>query len=134
MPHLAMEYSANLDGKVDFRALVRAAHEAMISTGLFELGGIRVRAFRSDAYAIGDLVPDNAFIDMSLRIGAGRSEDKKKRAGAAIFAAVSSHVSHLLETPHFMLSFEIREIDKALSWKENTIHPRLRASTQQRER
>ena len=128
MPHFSMEYSANLDGTVDFSALAKVIHETMLSTGVFELGAIRVRAFRSEAYAVADLLPQNAFIDMSLRMGAGRSEEDKKRAGDAIFAAVSSHLSKLLETPHFALSLEIREIDPQLSWKKNAIHPRIRGT------
>jgi 5-carboxymethyl-2-hydroxymuconate isomerase len=66
---------------------------------------------------------------MSLRIGKGRSEADRKRAGEAIFAAVSAFLSERFETPHFMLSLEIREIDADLSWKKNAIHPRLRQKT-----
>jgi 5-carboxymethyl-2-hydroxymuconate isomerase len=126
MPHFNMEYSANLDGVVDFAALSRIVHETILASGLFELGAVRVRAFRSEAYAIADLLPENAFIDMSFRIGQGRSAEEKKSAGDAIFAAVNAHLAKLFETPHFMLSLEIREIDPVLSWKKNAIHPRIR--------
>lgn len=126
MPHFNLEYSANLDGVVDFVALSKVVHETILSSGLFELGALRVRAFRSEAYAIADLLPENAFIDMSFRIGQGRSAEEKKATGEAIFAAVTAHLAQLFETPHFMLSLEIREIDPILSWKKNAIHPRIR--------
>lgn len=129
MPHFTFDYSANLEGVVDMKALARLIHETMMQTGLFELGAIRVRGFRTDAYAIADLLAENAFIDMSLRIGKGRSDADKKRAGETIFAAVSAFLSERFETPHFMLSLEIREIDADLSWKKNAIHPRLRQKT-----
>lgn len=129
MPHFNLEYSANLDGRVDFEALCGVVLETILSTGLFEVGAVRVRALRSDAYAIADRLPDNAFIDMSFRIGAGRSAEEKKRAGEAIFAAVANELSTLFATPHFALSLEIREIDPELSWKKNAIHPRLRQSS-----
>lgn len=32
-----------------------------------------------------------------------------------------------LSKPHFMLSFDIQEIDPRFSWKANTIHARLKA-------
>ena len=51
MPHLTLDYSANLDGAVDMQALCALLHEAMISTGLFELGTIRVRALRANPLA-----------------------------------------------------------------------------------
>lgn len=126
MPHFTLEYSSNLGDLVDFQALTALIHEEIIDTGLFELGAVRVRAFPSDAYAVADLLPENGFIDMSFRVGVGRSEEDRKRTGDRIFAAVTAHLASLFETPHFALSLEIREIDPVLSWKKNAIHPRLR--------
>lgn len=130
MPHFTMEYSSNLDGRVDFDALCRVVHQTVIATGLFELGAVRVRAIRCEAYAVADLLPENAFLDMAFRIGRGRSEADRKRTGDAIFAAVSDHLAKLFETPHFALTLEIREIDPEFSWKKNAIHPRLRGKTE----
>jgi 5-carboxymethyl-2-hydroxymuconate isomerase len=126
MPHLTLEYSANLDGRVDMRGLCSALLKTLLETELFEEGAPRVRAIACDAYAIADELPENSFIDASLRIGAGRTADDKKRIGEALFAAMSSFLAPLFETPHFALSVEIREIDADLSWKKNAIHPRLR--------
>lgn len=126
MPHLTIEYSANLDARADLDALCAALLETVLETGLFEVGAVRVRALRADHYAIADRLPENAFVDLSFRIGKGRSADEKKRAGEAIFATASSLLAPLFETPHFALSLEIREIDAELSWKKNAIHPRLR--------
>ncbi|UWU32336.1 5-carboxymethyl-2-hydroxymuconate Delta-isomerase (plasmid) [Rhizobium sp. WSM1274] len=126
MPHFTMDYSANIDRTVDFDALCRVVHMEILKTGLFEVGAVRVRAIRCEAYAIADLLADNAFIDMSFRIGEGRSEDDKRRTGEAIFQAVTQHLESLFQAPHFALTLEIREIDPALSWKKNAIHPRLR--------
>lgn len=126
MPHFTMEYSSNLDGSVDFAGLCKAVHATIIASGLFELGAVRVRAIRCEAYAVADLLPENGFIDMSFRVGKGRSEEEKKRTGEAIFATVTDFLAPLFITPHFALTLEIREIDAELSWKKNAIHPRLR--------
>lgn len=126
MPHMSIEYSANLDGSVDMTEFCAIVERTMLDTGLFELGAVRVRAFRAEAYAVADRLPENGFIDMNLRIGKGRSAEDRKRAGEAIFAAASDYLARLFETPHFALSLEIREIDAELSWKKNAIHPRLR--------
>ncbi|MGZ9720450.1 5-carboxymethyl-2-hydroxymuconate Delta-isomerase [Rhizobium miluonense] len=126
MPHLAIEYSANLDGRPDIDALCERLLKTVLETGLFEIGAVRVRAFRADHYAIADKLPENAFVDLNFRIGKGRTADEKKRTGEAIFAAATEVLSPLFATPHFALSLEIREIDAELSWKKNAIHPRLR--------
>ena len=126
MPHFSIEYSANLDQTVDMTEICGLVSRTILETGLFEMGAVRVRAFRAEAYAIADGLAQNGFIDMSFRIGRGRSAEERKRTGEAIFAAVSQHLEALFATPHFALSFEIREIDAELSWKKNAIHPRLR--------
>jgi 5-carboxymethyl-2-hydroxymuconate isomerase len=128
MPHFTMEYSSNLDDQVDFRALCRLVHETILASGLFELGAVRVRAIRCEAYAVADLLDANGFIDMSFRIGTGRSAEDRRRVGEAIFAAVTAFLAPQFATPHFALTLEVREIDPDLSWKKNAIHPRLRAS------
>ena len=126
MPHLTVEYSANLEGRTDLDALCVALLETVLETGLFEVGAVRVRALRADHYAIADRLPENAFIDLNLRIGKGRAAEEKKRTGEALFATANTLLAPLFETPHFALSLEIREIDAELSWKKNVIHPRLR--------
>ena len=77
MPHLTMEYSANLEATVDIAALCKAAKATMMDTGLFELGAVRVRALRCDHYAIADEARENAFLAVLVRIGAGRTLEEK---------------------------------------------------------
>jgi 5-carboxymethyl-2-hydroxymuconate isomerase len=127
MPHLAIEYSANLEERADLDALCHAVHGAILDSGLFEVGAVRVRAFPARHFAIADLMSENAFADMSFRIGKGRSAEDRKRVGEAIFAAASEVLAPLFESPHFALSLEVREIDAELSWKKNAMHARLRA-------
>ncbi|MFD1942624.1 5-carboxymethyl-2-hydroxymuconate Delta-isomerase [Paradevosia shaoguanensis] len=126
MPHFSIEYSANLDERVDMQALCALISLTVLETGLFEVGAVRVRAFRAEAYSIADALPENGFIDMSFRIGQGRTDEEKRRTGEAIFKAVGDYLAPLFDTPHFALSLEIREIHPDLSWKKNAIHPRLR--------
>lgn len=123
---MSIEYSANLDASIDMTDFCTVVQKTILDTGLFEVGAVRVRALRAQAYAIADRLPQNSFIDMNFRIGRGRTADEKKRAGEAIFATASDYLAKLFATPHFALSLEIREIDSELSWKKNAIHPRLR--------
>lgn len=126
MPHVTIEYSANLDEQVQMSALCKVAKAAMMETGLFELGAVRVRAVRCEAYAIADELQENAFVAVLVRIGAGRSDADKKRIGETLFAALTAALAGPFATPHFALSLDIIENDPALSWKKNTIHTRLR--------
>lgn len=124
MPHLTIEYSANTDA--DLTALCQSLHGVMLQSGLFELGAIRVRARPCPHYAVADLLPENAFADMVLRIGKGRSDSEKQAIGAALMQAAEAHFAAMLARPHFALSLEVQEISAPFSWKTNAIHPRLR--------
>ncbi len=126
MPHLILQYSKNLDNEFCIQVLCENLRLAMIDTGIFPLGGVRVRAFAADYAAIADAHPENAFTDMVLRMGAGRAMDEKKRAGEALLATARRFYQERLEAPHFALSLEILEIDPMLSWKINSIHPRVK--------
>ena len=127
MPHVTMEYSANLDAELDMKHLCEEVNGAVMASGLFEAGAPRVRAIRCEAYVIADKMPKNGFLDNVLKMGRGRSEEDRKRLGEALFATLQKATEHLLAEPYFALSLQIREIDDAFSWKKNAIHPRLRA-------
>lgn len=128
MPHITIEYSANLDGRLDMREFCEVMLAAAASTGVLELAATRVRAIRCEHFAIADRHRDNGFIDVSLRMGRGRSEESKAATGEAIWQAIRAHCAAFYETPFFALSLELREIDPEMSWKENGIKPRLRGA------
>ena len=96
-------------------------------TGIFPLGGIRVRAIRCEHYAIADGNPEFGFLAMVLRLGEGRDLATRKRAGEAIFQALSSHLDPVFATSKFALSFDMQINDKETSWKRNNIHEALKA-------
>lgn len=125
MPHFIVEYSANLEDRADISALCEEIRKVALTTGVFEAGGIRVRAYPARHFAIADAHEKNAFVHLQLRVGAGRSVEKLKAAGETVFTALRRFLEAELAEPHFGLSFEIAEIHSELTWKENSIHPRL---------
>ena len=128
MPHFTIEYSANLDARVDMSEVVEVVRKAAVETGIFPLGGIRVRAVRCEHYAIADGNPGFAFLDMVLRLGEGRDLAIRKEAGALIFRALSAYLDPVFTTGLFALSFDMQINDKETSWKRNNIHEALKAA------
>jgi 5-carboxymethyl-2-hydroxymuconate isomerase len=124
MPHLTVEYSANIEAHI--AGLCHALRDVMLESGLFEIGAIRVRARACAHYAIADELPENAFADLILRIGKGRSDQEKIAVGKALTACAETHFAALLARPYFALTLEVQEISPQFSWKTNAIHPRLR--------
>ena len=129
MPHLILEYSSNLETDVDIAALCAVMRDAMVTTGIFPLGGIRVRAFPCHTYVIADGDPDLAYLHMICRAGHGRPEDTRKQAAEAIYAAAEAHLKPLINRP-FALSLDFDELSPVTSLKRyNTIHEHLKAKT-----
>jgi 5-carboxymethyl-2-hydroxymuconate isomerase len=127
MPHFTIEYSANLDGRVDMAKVVQIVRKAAIETGVFPLGGIRVRAIRCEHYAIADGKPAYAFLDILLRLGEGRDPATRKKAGEHIFKTLSVHLDPVFAQSPFALSFDMQINDKETSWRRNNIHDALEA-------
>lgn len=127
MPHFTIEYSANLDGRLDIGAVCEIVRKAAVETGIFPLGGIRVRAVRCEHYAIADARQDYGFLDMVLRIGEGRDLKTRKDAGEHVFQALSRHLDPVFASSKFALSFDMQINDKDTSWKRNNIHDALKA-------
>ncbi|MEM6461434.1 MAG: 5-carboxymethyl-2-hydroxymuconate isomerase [Pseudomonadota bacterium] len=121
MPHLSIEYSANLEGELDMTQFCDHLRKAGIDTGLFPLAGIRVRAVRCEHFAIADGNPKHAFIDIAVRLRGGRPLDARKAATAQIFAAAEEYLADITAKRPIALSLEMRDIDPELSPKLNTI-------------
>jgi 5-carboxymethyl-2-hydroxymuconate isomerase len=128
MAHVTIEWTANLAGELDVRALMELVAEDMRerADGVFPAGGIRVRAYRVDDYVIADDAgADDAFVNLDVKMGAGRSPDFRKTYFDALFARVRDHLGGLFERRPLALSLYV---EAAEGWKHNTIHRRLAES------
>jgi 5-carboxymethyl-2-hydroxymuconate isomerase len=131
MPHLTIEYSSNLDAVIDISALVAAVHAAALETGVFPIGGLRTRAARRDVFAVADSHPDNGFIHVQARIGAGRAPDVRQKAAEHVFEAVKRVTAPAFASRPLGLTLEIVEIDPVGSMKHNNLHDIVAARTAQ---
>src|SRR5882757_8071170 len=129
MPHFTIEYSANLGGRVDMGAVVELVRKEAVATGIFPLGGIRVRAIRCEHYAIANGAGNLGFLDMVLRLGEGRDLATRQKAGEHIFKALSAYLDPVFANSKFALSFDMQINDKDTSWKRNNIHEALKVET-----
>jgi 5-carboxymethyl-2-hydroxymuconate isomerase len=122
MPHFIIEYSRNLEDRVDFRDLAKKVHEAALSTGVFELGAVRTRLEPRDVYVIADGHPDNSFVAVTARIASGRSAEVRKRLGQTVFNVVCEQLAKVFASTPLGISLEVQEIDPTASFKKNNLH------------
>lgn len=122
MPHVIIEYSANLDDRLDVQQFVDVVHEAALATGIFPVGGARTRAYATRHYRIADGHPDNAFVHVVLRVGQGRDLPTRKHACESVFAAVCGALDRSLAGAPLGISLEMQEIDRQLAYRRNNLH------------
>jgi len=125
MPHITLEYSANLEERIDMQALCVHLRTEASAIDALPMPGLRVRAIRCDHYSIADGDPKHGFIDISVRLRAGRSDAVKRDATERLFQAAKTFLEPVLATSSLALSLEMRDIDPELSPKTGTIRDHL---------
>jgi len=127
MPHIVIEYTANLASVARLPILLKTVNEVLIAQGgVFPTGGIRSRAIRLDDYRMADGEADDAFVHVTLKIGSGRSEAVKKQTCDALFEAIKAHFAELYATRYLALSMELSEFSESGSYKHNNVHARFK--------
>lgn len=122
MPHLIVEYSANVEDQLRLDELLDKLHATALETGVFPLGGLRVRAHRADFYRIADKDPANGFVHVTAMIGHGRPLDVQQSAGAKLFAALTAHLEPLFQRSPLAISLNVQEFHPVLNYKKNNLH------------
>ncbi|WP_027236169.1 5-carboxymethyl-2-hydroxymuconate Delta-isomerase [Leisingera caerulea] len=125
MPHITLDYSPNMEDRTDIAALCRHLRQAAAATGVFPLAGIRVRAFAANHVSIADGDDRHGYVDISVRLRAGRDLDTRKRAAQAVFDAARAFLESALQQHSIALSLEMRDIDPELSPKCGTIRDHM---------
>lgn len=128
MAHVIIEWTDNLKGEFDLRSLMEMIADDMCnnSGGTFPVGGVRVRGYCLSDYVIADNNgPDDAFINIEVKMGVGRTEEFRKTYFDALFARVVEHLGALFERRPTALTLYVAEAE---GWKKNSIHTRLKKS------
>lgn len=126
MPHVMLDYSANLEDRADMAGLCNALRQAAIATGLFPVAGVRVRALRADHASIADGDAAHGYIDITVRLRGGRSLAARQAAAQRIFDAAREFLAPLMAIHPLALSLEMRDIDPDLAPKAGTIRDYLK--------
>ncbi len=126
MPHLIVEHSDNLSHSHDMAELAQQLSDVVVATGIFPLAGIRVRMHPVETYAIADGHPDNAFVALIMRIGAGRDLETRQRGGQAVFDCLCNYFSDEIDAGFMAISVDIEINDSDMSMKRNGVAGRLK--------
>jgi len=131
MPHLTIEYSANLRAAGDIPSLLPKLAQCLRNQRadgkvVYPTGGVRVRAYEAVDYCVADGAPDAGFVHATLKIGKGRSRETVRATGDALFEIMKAHFAPVLERQGLALSLYLDEVDETGSWKHNNLHTQMK--------
>jgi 5-carboxymethyl-2-hydroxymuconate isomerase len=128
MPHLTIQYTANLDPDARMDALCATLAEVICAqrdggARLYPIGGTRVLAYPAQTFAVGDGAPDRAFVYLNVRIAPGRAPERVKATGEALIAAVRTHFETLFASRPLGITLQIDEGAPVFDVKHSNLHP-----------
>jgi 5-carboxymethyl-2-hydroxymuconate isomerase len=128
MAHAVVEYTDNLGPEACIPELLEKLGKKFgDSGGVFPVGGIRVRAICLTEYFVADGQGDDAFVNVTVLMGAGRTAEFKAKFFGEMFEIVKDHFAWLFERRGLALTLYVNEADEAGSFKHNNLHARLKA-------
>jgi 5-carboxymethyl-2-hydroxymuconate isomerase len=111
MPHVIVEYSANIEAEVLPEDLLDDIHRAALASGIAEPVAVRTRLKRREHYRVGDGSPENAFVHIDIRARKGRPLEQKKHAVQTIYDQANKTLEPVFRARPLALTVEIHEID-----------------------
>ncbi|MFN3659131.1 MAG: 5-carboxymethyl-2-hydroxymuconate Delta-isomerase [Pseudolabrys sp.] len=127
MPHIIIEYSANLEDRLDVAALVADLHQAAVDSAVADLAGIRTRAARREHFRVADGKPENGFVHIVARLRVGRSEEQRRKLGELLLAAADKRLAPVYPAHPLGLTIEIHEIDH-MTFRRNTLREKAESA------
>ncbi|KFX29871.1 5-carboxymethyl-2-hydroxymuconate Delta-isomerase [Ralstonia solanacearum] len=126
MPHLIIEYTANVEADARIPDMMRVLNDVVIAyADVFPIGGIRTRALRLEQYRMADGAEDDAFIHVTFRIKAGRPRPVTQRVCADLFRALRGHLAEVFARRYLGLTLELDEFNTHGFYVENNVHARF---------
>ena len=129
MPHVVVQYTANLDPEANIGALCSMLAEVLVAQRdgkggrVFPIGGTRVLAYPTPHFAVADGAADRAFVYVNARIATGRERALVSAAGEAMMAAVREHFAPIFASRAIGITLQIDEGEPAFDAKHSTLHP-----------
>lgn len=117
MPHLTLEYTANLE--FDVQSLLERLHRELVATSAIKLKGLKSRAIQLSEYRIADGDPAYAFVHVNLLIRAGRSLQVQQDAAQRVMNVLKETFGMHFENSHLSLSVDIQEMREGIA---QTLH------------
>ncbi len=129
MPHVVIQYTANIGPEAGIGALCKTLAEIIVAQRdgkggrVFPIGGTRVLAYPTPDFAVADGASDRVFVYLNMRIAPGRERALVVATGEALIAAVRTHFEAIFAGRPLGITLQIDEGAPVFDAKHSNLHP-----------
>lgn len=110
MPHVILEYSANIHEKQELQSLLLTCHKKIAETLPTQLASCKGRVVEHAIYCVGDGNPKNAFVHLGVKVLQGRTPEQLKIVSTALLEILKERFHKSFEKLHLQITVEIDEL------------------------
>jgi 5-carboxymethyl-2-hydroxymuconate isomerase len=113
MPHILLEYSANLAHPPSHRAVFADLHEALRPLECVDVAHLKSRAVRHEDVYIGDGDRARTFVHLQVQLLSGRDQSVRQRLAKECMRVLEGHFVETVVGPQCQMSVEVREMERS---------------------
>jgi 5-carboxymethyl-2-hydroxymuconate isomerase len=117
MPHLTLEYTANLARPVLAAEVMPPLFAVLAAAAGVDRANCKGRVVRLDAYHVGDGDAARAFVHLDLRLLSGRSHEVRADVGRRALAVLEALLAPTAVGLDLQVTVEVRDLDRGLYFK-----------------
>lgn len=118
MPHLTLEYTANLDAWASDSGLLLSLHRLLGSAAGIKIENCKSRWRMAEEWVVGDGEGASAFVHLDLRFLEGKPLSVKQAVGAGALELLRAHFAPASEGLNLQITVEVHDIQKATYFKD----------------
>ena len=117
MPHLTLEYTANIKQEIDCATLFSGLHKIITKIGGINIENCKSRAIRLDNYYIGQSNESNAFVHLEISLMQGKSTELQQAIGIQCLNLLKEYFAPSLSKLALQITVDITEIYRSAYYK-----------------
>jgi len=122
MPHLTLEYTANIGEELLSPELFSHLHAVLAELAGIELSGCKSRAVRLERFLVGDGTARVAFAHLDVRIFAGRPSELRTALARRCLAVLEEYLAPAACDLDLQLTVEVRDMERE-AYAKATVRP-----------
>ena len=117
MPHISLEYTANIKSQINTSAIFSEVHQILAAREAINIENCKSHAICIENYYIGQATDSNAFAHLEISVLQGKSDEFIQSIGDNCLTFLKSYFSQTLKQYKLQLTVAINQIPRSAYFK-----------------